>query len=259
MDGFWGLDWSPAGDIVYVSLESRNRDIWVKDADNKSSPRQLTFDAAADYYPTVSPNGHYIVFVSNRTGSPHLWRMNSDGSNLKQLTNKTEELFPQITPDGQWIIYSSRTERRPSLWKVSIEGGEPIRLTKQMAQWPALSPDGKWIACITKGDEIEEPLKLGIFSSTALSFSRTMEIPGGVVSPERTPVIRWSNERTVAYIATRNGISNIWAQPLYGGAARKLTDFTADRIFWFNWSRDGTRLAYARGAVKDKVVLIEGF
>jgi Tol biopolymer transport system component len=220
----------------------------------------LTFDAAADYYPTVSPDGKYLVFVSNRTGSPHLWRMNLDDRDVRQLTNRSEESFPQVTPDSKWIIYSSRTEGRPNLWKVSIEGGSASRLTNQLALWPALSPNGEQIACITKGDAIEEPMKLGIFSSSDASLIRSFEIPEGVVSPELPPVIRWvPGGRAVAYLVTKNGASNIWSQPMGGGAPKMVTDFTADRIFWFDWTKDGNRLAYARGALQNKVVMIEDF
>jgi hypothetical protein len=35
-----------------------------------------------------------------------------------------------------------------------------------------------------------------------------------------------------------------------------LTDFNSERIFWFDWSRDGKALAYARGGVTNDVVMI---
>jgi serine/threonine protein kinase len=259
-DGFWGLGWTPRGDIIYVSLESGNRDIWVRSSDNKNPAKQLTFDAAADDYPTVSPDGLYIVFVSNRTGAPHLWRMNSNGGELKQLTNEGGESFPQITSDGQWVIYSVRTERRPSLWKVSVAGGTAVQLTNKLTDWPSLSPDGKWIACLTKEDSIEEPIQLAVLSTGDASFSKTFAIPEGTVSPVVPPVIRWlPNSQAIAYVVTDKGISNIWEQPLSGGAPKKLTDFTADRIFGFDWSKDGKRLVYSRGVLRNDVVLLESF
>ena len=52
------------------------------------------------------------------------------------------------------------------------------------------------------------------------------------------------------------GTSNIWKQPLDGGPATQLTDFKTDRIFWFDWSRDGKQLALVRGTVSSDVVLI---
>src|SRR5439155_21408747 len=51
--------------------------------------------------------------------------------------------------------------------------------------------------------------------------------------------LRWTPDgRALAYIDTRGGVSNIFAQPLDGGAPKPLTDFKADRIFWFDFSRE---------------------
>ncbi len=261
-DGLWGLAWTPEGELAYVSLESGNSDIWITGVDSKTPARQLTFDAAADDYPAVSPDGRQIVFVSNRTGAAHIWRMNSRGGDLKQLTDIGGESFPQITPDGQWVIYSTRGKGPPSLWKVSVEGGQGVQLTnKLMTHWPAVSPDGKWIACLSKEDSIEEPMKLALLSAADASFSKTFDITEGVAaSPALPAVIRWTpDSQAVAYVVTKNGISNIWEQPLSGGPPKKLTDFMADRIFWFDWSKDGKRLAYARGVLRNDVVLLENF
>ena len=45
--------------------------------------------------------------------------------------------------------------------------------------------------------------------------------------------------RALTYIDTINGVSNIWSLPIDGSAAKQLTDFKTDQIFWFDWSRDG--------------------
>jgi eukaryotic-like serine/threonine-protein kinase len=259
-EGSMGLSWTPSGELVYVSLESRNLDLWVRGLVPANPHQQLTFQLGADIYPTVSLDGRYIVFVSNRTGTPHLWRINSDGTDLKQLTNGSEESFPQITPDGNWVIYSSRTEGRPSLWMVSIDGGVQTRLSDKLTSWPAISPDGKWIACLTKGDSIEEPLQLAVISFEDLKIHQTFDVPEGIASPELPPVIRWVPDgRGVTYLVSTNGVSNIWVQLLQRKKPSPLTDFTADRIFWFDWSKDGKRIAYARGVLNYKALVIENY
>ena len=65
--------------------------------------------------------------------------------------------------------------------------------------------------------------------------------------------------RALAYGDTRGGVSNIVAQPLDGGQPRQLTDFKADRIFWFDFSRDGRQLALSRGTQTSDVILIKDF
>jgi WD40-like Beta Propeller Repeat len=81
----------------------------------------------------------------------------------------------------------------------------------------------------------------------------------GLISTVELPmVVRWTRDgRAVTYIDTRNGVSNLWLQPITGGPARQITNWTEQQIFSFAWSRDGKRIIAARGSRKDDVVLIK--
>ena len=69
----------------------------------------------------------------------------------------------------------------------------------------------------------------------------------------------WSPDgRAISFINTVNGVGNIWDQPIGGGPPQPATHFTSDRIFWFDWSRDG-RLALSRGTDGTDAVLIRNF
>ena len=257
-DGLGGVTWTPDNRIVFVSMESGNPDIWIMNADG-TNRRQLTFEKASDEYPTVSGDGQTIVFVSSRTRTPHIWRMNFDGGDLKQLTYKGGESFPKITPDGKFVIFSAQTDRRRTLWKVPIEGGEPIQLTQKLSHWSAISPDGKSIACLTRGDNHNDPMMLAIVSAETGNFLNTFDFSGDA-SPSLLPTLRWTPDgKSIAYIDTVDGISNIYAQSLAGGAPKKLTDFSADRIFSFDFSVDGKNIVFARGVLRNNLVLIENF
>jgi tricorn protease-like protein len=52
--------------------------------------------------------------------------------------------------------------------------------------------------------------------------------------------------RALNYVATVDGVSNIWSQPLDGTPSKRLTDFKSDLVFNFDWSRDGRQLVLAR-------------
>jgi Tol biopolymer transport system component len=103
--------WSPDGRIVYFSYSDGN--IWVMDPDG-SNPKQLTSDTrGGNFYPRASPDGHYIVFGSDRSGSEQIWRMDSDGNNPKQLTDSPfQEGSPDCSPDGKWVVYSKGAGER---------------------------------------------------------------------------------------------------------------------------------------------------
>jgi hypothetical protein len=69
-------------------------------------------------------------------------------------------------------------------------------------------------------------------------------------------LISWTIDgKALTYIDTKDGVSNIWAQPLDGGPKKQLTHFKSDLIFKYAWSHDG-KLALARGAKTSDVMLI---
>jgi Tol biopolymer transport system component len=258
LDGASGAVWTSDGRIVFGSMESGNPDVWVMNADGTQRQR-LTFDKSADDSPVVSKDGQHIVFVSSRTGTEHLWRTNFSGGDLQQLTGKGGESFPQITPDSKFVIFSARTDGRPTLWKVPIEGGEPVQLTKEMTHWSAVSPDGKMVACLTRGEKPADRFKLAVVSADDGSFLRTFNFSGDA-SPQLPPTIRWTPDgQAIAYVDTENGVSNIFSQPLADGEPKKLTEFSADRIFSFDFSSDGKSVVFARGVMRNNLVLIENF
>jgi TolB protein len=221
-----------------------------------SGQKQLTFDRSADFDPTVSPDGRHVVFVSERSGRNKLWRMDIDGGNPTQLTSGAAvDFLPNYSPDGRWLVYTSNDTRESELWKIPSGGGEPSRLTNKHAVWPAVSPDSRLVACW----QIDEQKK-----SIALTV---VPLEGGepVKSFEVSPTantwaeIRWTPDgRGLTYIDAPDGVGNIWLQPLAGGPPKRLTDFKSDRIFRFDWSRDGKQLVCSRGGETNDVVLING-
>ena len=218
--------------------------------------RQLTIDPRTDCYPSVSPDGRYIVFVSDRMGSFNIWRMDIDGSNPKQLTDRGGEGLPHCSPDGRWVVYQIANSNEYTLWKVSIDGGSPIQLTDRDSGVPAVSPDGKSIACLYWGDESDPSAKLAIIPSEGGPPLRILDTPRGV----RLSIIQWSPDgRALNYIGNSGSVSNIWNYPLDGGPLKQLTEFKDSRIFSFQWSRDGRALVCSRGSETFDVVLIRDF
>ncbi|MDQ4121383.1 MAG: protein kinase [Acidobacteriota bacterium] len=244
--------WTPDGRIVYHSNASGNNDIWITNADG-GNPKQLTANARVNQAPAVSPDGRYIVFHSDRAGVPHLWRMKLDGSDQQQLTNGASgEQNAQFSPDGRWIVYRT-IFGRATVWKIPADGGEPVQLTDKISRLPTISPDGKLVAYLFRPDD-NAPWRVAVVQVDGGEPLKTFD-----VSPA-TPLLRWTPDgRAVAYIDSKNGVSNIFAQPLDGGAPKQLTDFKADSIFSFAFSPDGKQLALSRGTVNNDVVLISNF
>ena len=245
------LSWAPDGKIVYSSNPSGSFDLYSLDA-RGGTPKQLTNNSGFDGEPCVSPDGRYVVFASNQAGTMHLWRMDIDGANAKQLTDKIDD-EPNVSPDGRWVIYTSCTNKC-AVWKVGIDGGQPVKITDKQIAGPTVSPDGKQIA----GVYFEEnaPLKFAILSFEDGQLIKTFDQPAGM------PQLRllWTADgRALVYAGTLGGVSNLWAQPVDGSPPEQLTNFTSDRIFGVDISRDGKQLALSRGTQASDVVLISDF
>lgn len=55
-----------------------------------------------------SPDGKYIYYNANPTGTMQIWRMKPDGSGKEQVTfDEYHNWFPHISPDGKWIAFIS--------------------------------------------------------------------------------------------------------------------------------------------------------
>lgn len=130
---------------------------------------QLTDTDGLDDGSEFSPDGKYIYFNSNRTGSMKLYRMDSDGSNPEQLTfdDNYKDWFPHVSPDGKWIAFLSYPPevelgqhpfyKHCTLRIMPTGGGEPKIIAyiyggQGTINVPSWSKDSKQIAFVTNSD-----------------------------------------------------------------------------------------------------------
>ena len=251
--GVWGrsgLSFLADRKVVYSSLQSGEvGKIWIMNGDG-TGQKQLTTDTTNDNSPVASPDGQYIVFCSNRSGNNEIWRLNSDGSNLIQLTHSEGAIFPSISPDGRWVIYLASTDN--FLYKVPIEGGQPQRVSDEAVGVSAVSPDGELIAYFAPGKDTWE---IAVNSLRNGSLVKKFEIGSHSLNNRS---LKWNSDgQGLLYAATTNGVGNIWMQPLNGSAPHQVTDFKAEGIFSFDVSSDGKDLVCARGGWKHDILLIK--
>jgi len=258
--GFFGtngntVSWTPDGGMVFVSTETGNLELWSMDPKGENR-RQLTTNAAADYNPVVSHDGRYVVFTSNRSGTRNIWRMDVDGGNPKPLTNGIADTVPNISPDNRWVFYSALNAGKPTLWKVSIDGGTPVEVTNRPSVNPIVSPDGKLLAYLypESPDPLAPPNRIAIMPIEGGEPTKTFPFQGPTITGV---VAHWSADgHSIFYTASNNNITNVWSQPIDGGAPKQVTDFKDSLMTGFAWSNDGKTLACTRGILLRDVVLI---
>ena len=256
-EGVEGLAWTLDGKIVYPSGFEQGSELMETDR-NGSNPRRLNL-VGPQYGRfsnlAVSPRGDFIAVTRwTEHDRANIWRMDMNGSNEKRLTDGTQDFPPSITPDGQWVLYASVQGDKSVLMKVSSQGGPAIPLTDYDADYPSVSPDGKWIAC----SYISHPNQRASLAIVPIAGGPPVKI---FPLPETAtpPPLAWTPDgRAVSFINDVDGVGNIWQQPVAGGEATAITHFASDKLFNFQWSRDG-RLALARGTETTDAVLIRNF
>lgn len=239
--------WTPDGRLVYSLNTIGNVDLWVMRPDGQEQ-KQLTLNSATNDAATVTPDGHYIVFISNRAGAFQVWRMQMDGSNPVPLTSGGGKNFPAISPDGKWVLYNTTDDWQ--LWRVSIDGGEATRLSDSYALFPSISPDGKMIACLGRSDS---KAVLRILSFDNGRPLKTFDLAAPTFSSNR---IQWTRDgKAVIYGTEHDSVTSIFRQPLSGGGPALVMKFE-DELADFSYSHDGQSLAVARGGWQHDIVLI---
>lgn len=253
-EGLSGLSWTPDGHIVHTQRNAGATDLWMINKDG-TDITQLTRNAGTNYYPNVTPDGRYIVFISDRSGTNALWRIDIDGRNPLQLTTFAASFDrPTVSADNKWVFFSAKVANATTLWKVSIDGGTPLQLSQANCT----------AAIINSRDEIicqygalgSDPVKLALFSGNGGQPERLIDLPDIV----KSGLVRWSAKGdALIYRDSRNRIDNLWSQSLNGDPPKQVTDFKSDQIYSFDWSRDGKYLVLSRGRPGSDVVTITNF
>lgn len=135
-------------------------DIWTVTS-NGGEAKRLTSHEGLELFPKISPDGHWIAFSAEYSGSRQIWVMPAEGGSARQLTyyNSVGVMPPRggydhvvldWTPDSKKIlIRANRTafgDRNGNYYLVSLEGGFEEELAIVNGGFACLSPDATKIA-----------------------------------------------------------------------------------------------------------------
>src|ERR1019366_5302159 len=114
--------WAPSGnEIAYAAAPSGSFEIWIADS-NGNLGRRITSFRGGNVSPSYNPKtGAQIAFISDRTGLPQLYIMNSDGSGVQLMTEGGYASSPSWSPNGQAIAFAWERKYGPG-----APGGQDI-------------------------------------------------------------------------------------------------------------------------------------
>ncbi|MFL5482692.1 MAG: hypothetical protein ACJ8AK_10930 [Gemmatimonadaceae bacterium] len=123
-------------DLVFASMDS-------------TEPKRITIGRGTDNTsPSYSPDGTQVAFISGRSGSPQVYIMDADGSNVQLLTPykpgvRSYRASPDWSPDGRAIAYEQQNGNF-QVWMIDLRDRVPKQLTSEGEnEDPSWAPDGR--------------------------------------------------------------------------------------------------------------------
>ena len=199
-----------------------------------------------------------IAFASDRNGVPQIFMVNSDGSNLQQITNISEGACqPDWSPDGLHIVFISPCQtqkidspinyRNAKLFIINFDGSglKEIQSVQSGSFDPAWSPDGSRIAFASMTDGFAQ---IYVINLTDYKVSPLTLPTSDVLLPDWSRQPAWSPDGTLILYTShsrQNKALQIWVMSDLGQNQTLLIN--RGPIYWDflpRWSPDGKTILF---------------
>jgi len=213
---------------------------------------QLTTSLATDWWPSWSPDGSKIAFMTGRTVIPahdtvaartawDLYVINADGTGETPLTSDTtNEGQPTWSPDGTKLAFITDRDGNNEIYVINADGTGLRRLTADPAddEQPAWSPDGAKIAFVSNRSG---RLNIWVMDSTGANLVNVTNGATTDFGPAWSP----PNGAKIAFHSDRGGGFDIYVMNADGTNVARLTNGSTPAELP-SWSPDGSRIAFDR-------------
>ncbi|KAA0256095.1 MAG: acetyl-CoA synthetase [Acidobacteria bacterium] len=234
---------------------------------------RLTTHPGLELFPKVSPDGKWIAYSAEYSGSRQVWVMPATGGTPRQLTFYTDvgpmpprggwdDWVMGWTNDGKVLVRMNRTpwgERMGRYFLVDPKGGLETPLPLPEGGSASLSPDGTKLAYCpvdrefrtwkrTRGGRAQD---VWVYDFVAKRSERITTDPGTDSFP------MWAGE-SILFTSDRERTLNLYAYDLGSKATRKLTSFTEFDVLWPSLDRAGNQVVFMNGGLIHRLDLATG-
>jgi Tol biopolymer transport system component len=238
------------GEIVFSAVMRKNGDfnLYLIRPDG-TRLRRITKAKGFERYPSWSPDGRWLAYMSNRTNprsesAYEAYVMRPNGAGLRRVT-RDRWIDDQLgwAADGRRFVFeSNRGGGKFGIWVMGTDGGGMKRLSGDGAV-PAWSPDGKTIAYMRAPKGHDE---IWLMNSDG-SNQRQLTTPpsmGDNYSTDSTP--DWSPAGDqIVFTRRYRGRTDVYVIRADGSGLSRLTK-QAGLHSWPRWSPDGKRIVFVR-------------
>jgi len=259
-EGSWlSLDITPDGETIIFDLLG---DLYALPISGGQATR-ITSGLGFDSQPVVSPDGKWLAFTSDRSGSNNLWIAKPDGSDARKLSGDKQwgAISPAWTPDSKYIVVTRRSVKK-EFTMFHIDGGKGVKLSgaeEDAEVWgigAEVSPDGKYMY-FAQGVENNGPVK--DFPATQISrydfangaVDQITRDEGGAVRPALSPdgnlLVYGTRDETQTGFRIRNlqtGADRWLAYPVQRDAQENYRPPSRDLLPGYSFTPDGRAIVF---------------
>jgi serine/threonine protein kinase len=183
-----------------------------------ASHRRLTQMEGVQQFPSISPDGKWVAYVSALAGNNDIYLQSVTGQTPINLTKDSpaSDIMPAFSPDGDLIAF--RSERDGGGIFVMGRTGESVRRLTTFGFYPAWYPDGHQIVFSTEGSGPENRSAFSeLWAVSASGGEPRLLVPGDAIQPRVSP-----HAQRIAF----------WAVPADRAAKRMNLGGPANRDIW---------------------------
>lgn len=231
--------------IFYSSFIPQDWDIYIS-KDKGESFEKFTDHPSLDYDAVISPDGKWVVFTSERSGTPKLYIKSVAGDETPALLIKSNSFQDQVSfsPDGSQLAFVASHEGNAEIYiipflqdtiqdisaatNVSRDAGGDFR--------PSFSPDGKKIVFCSDRDHEIVPHPQFPFARQRIGDIFIADVSGNNIkrltdadSWDGSPV--WSNDGTrIIFYSGRTGRNSIFSMNPDGTEQKELFAYSGHAV-----------------------------